>query len=693
MNVNSFEQIKKINEIINSIKICDPAVGSGHFLVSALNRIIALKRELGVLLKYDETPFREYDIAVIDDVLCVFDGQGREFKYNPKDSFSQSIQKTLFWEKRKIIEGCLFGVDINPNAVAICQLRLWIELLKNAYYEKGVMETLPNIDINIKCGNSLIHKIQFQVGQSIGKKDSGFSKRELELIKKYKETVGRYHSASDKREKHELKNIVSGIKENLHAACQQIVMRAKGSILYLTQESNYALDIYKDAFEWAIEFPEIISEKGCFLGFDCIIGNPPYIRIQEMNHADIDYYKSNYSTAWKRIDISTMFIELSYKLLSQNGNASYITSNQFMTTEYGRQIRQFILKNKYANKIIDFMDLPVFDGALTYVSIFFFKKNCLNKGTEYFKVPKLPFIVPNKEQITFVDYQMLDDDIWNLEAIKYASIFMAIEKNAPDLITKYAKPSYGLVTGKDEVLMFDISKEEEIETEMLLPVIRAQGCTRYGKAYPSKKVIYPYQMIGEDTEIISKSELKKNYPKTWDYLSAFESDLKERKDSRSTYADRDDWYGLIRFGQLTTFQKCKIVTPGEVKHNKFCLDFTHSGFTGARVFAISMISDEMDIRYLLGILNSKIIEFYLHHVASRKAGGYYSYSTSVLERIPLAVAQDQKPYVDLVEEIMQLTEENQDTEKLEEELDKMIYELYGICEEERNLIEQDLSGY
>lgn len=106
MNVNSFEQVKKINEIINSIKICDPAVGSGHFLVSALNRIIALKRELGVLLKYDgKTPFREYDIAVIDDVLCVFDGQGREFKYNPKDSFSQSIQKTLFWEKRKIIEG------------------------------------------------------------------------------------------------------------------------------------------------------------------------------------------------------------------------------------------------------------------------------------------------------------------------------------------------------------------------------------------------------------------------------------------------------------------------------------------------------------------------------------------------------------------------------------------------------------
>lgn len=97
--------------------------------------------------------------------------------------------KNSFIEKRKIIENCLFGVDINPNAVAICQLRLWIELLKNAYYENGVMETLPNIDINIKCGNSLIHKIQFQVGKNIGTKDVGFSKSDQALIKDYKATV------------------------------------------------------------------------------------------------------------------------------------------------------------------------------------------------------------------------------------------------------------------------------------------------------------------------------------------------------------------------------------------------------------------------------------------------------------------------------------------------------------------------
>ena len=366
---------------------------------------------------------------------------------------------------------------------------------------------------------------------------------------------------------------------------------------------------------------------------------------------------------------------------------------QFLTTEYGRQIRQFILQNKYANKIIDFMDLPVFDGALTYVSIFFFQKNKLNKIIEYYKVPKLPFIVPNKEQYSIIEYQMLNDDIWNLETMKYKSIFDSITQHAPELITKYAKPSYGLVTGKDEVLMFESTQQLDIEEDILLPVVRAQGCSRYGKAFPSKKVIYPYKKHGEETVLISSMEIMHDYPKAWDYLEAHELELKGRKDSRSTYADREDWYGLVRFGQLANFQKCKIVTPGEVKHNKFCLDFTQSGFTGARVFAISMISDEVDIRYVLAILNSKLIEFFLHHVASRKAGGYYSYSTSVLERIPLAIADNQQPYIELVDKIMDFTDKGLETCTLENKIDQFVYKLYGIDDEEKNLIEQDLSSY
>ncbi|NCU37386.1 class I SAM-dependent DNA methyltransferase, partial [Candidatus Falkowbacteria bacterium] len=150
---------REANEIVNSIKICDPAVGSGHFLVSALNEIIAVKNDLRILQDRDGKRLKEYQVEVVNDELIVTDDDGELFGYNPKSKESQRIQEALFHEKQTIIENCLFGVDINPNSVKICRLRLWIELLKSAYYKNATeLETLPNIDINIKCGNSLVSR-------------------------------------------------------------------------------------------------------------------------------------------------------------------------------------------------------------------------------------------------------------------------------------------------------------------------------------------------------------------------------------------------------------------------------------------------------------------------------------------------------------------------------------------------------
>ena len=162
------------NAIINSLKICDPAVGSGHFLVSALNELIAIKSELGILQDRQEKPKRitAYQAHVINDELMLTDEDGEVFYYDPSDPASQIIQQALFEEKREIIENCLYGVDLNPKSVEICRLRLWIELLKNAYYYKDeknrrVLQTLPNIDINIKSGNSLASNQPVTIGRKI----------------------------------------------------------------------------------------------------------------------------------------------------------------------------------------------------------------------------------------------------------------------------------------------------------------------------------------------------------------------------------------------------------------------------------------------------------------------------------------------------------------------------------------------
>ena len=165
---NKIEEIKEANEIVNSMKICDPAVGSGHFLVSALNEIIAIKSELGILSDRKGNRLREYNVEVVNDELIISVGHEEFFEYKPGNKESQRVQEALFHEKQTIIENCLFGVDLNPNSVKICRLRLWIELLKNAYYTTESkfteLETLPNIDINIKQGNSLISRFSLEWG-------------------------------------------------------------------------------------------------------------------------------------------------------------------------------------------------------------------------------------------------------------------------------------------------------------------------------------------------------------------------------------------------------------------------------------------------------------------------------------------------------------------------------------------------
>ena len=450
------------------------------------------------------------------------------------------------------------------------------------------METLPHIDINIKCGNSLIHKIHFQVGQNIGTKDAGFSKTDQALIKNYKDTVKKYHSASDKREKHELKNIVLKIKDNLNMACQQMVMKAKGSQLYLAYETNYALDIYKDSFEWAIEFPEIISEKGTFLGFDCIIGNPPYIRVQELSHEDVDYYKDNYKTAWKRIDISTLFIELGYSLVKMEGKVAFITSNQFLTTDYGTLIRKFISDNTFANKIVDFADLPVFDGAITYVSIFFLeKKSVRRKSFCFYKVPKLPFIVPSSEQFIEIPYNSLEEEGWILKSKEVKDCLNKMKTATSDMLKKYAKCWAGAFTGKDDILMFMKDEKVPFEDEMTIPVIRADSCLRYAYAKPTRKIYYPYTENDNNTVLIPLWKIEKLYPQTYEYIMEHEEELKARKDSRKVFEDKEGWYGLVRFGKLSRFKKKKIVSPGEVKGNKFSLDISGAAFSCGRVFSVT----------------------------------------------------------------------------------------------------------
>src|SRR5690606_7446295 len=218
---DKIEDRKEANKIVNSIKICDPAVGSGHFLVSALNEMIAVKNDLKILQDRDGKRLKEYQVEVVNDELIVTDEEGELFEYTPPSprergergvSESQRVQETLFHEKQTIIENCLFGVDINSNSVKICRLRLWIELLKNAYYKNATeLETLPNIDINIKCGNSLVSRFAIDADLKQALKKSKWT------IDSYRIAVDTYRNAESKEQKREMERLIADIKSDFRS--------------------------------------------------------------------------------------------------------------------------------------------------------------------------------------------------------------------------------------------------------------------------------------------------------------------------------------------------------------------------------------------------------------------------------------------------------------------------------------------
>ncbi|MDR0660840.1 MAG: Eco57I restriction-modification methylase domain-containing protein, partial [Prevotellaceae bacterium] len=405
---NKIDDVSEANQIVNSIRIVDVAVGSGHYLVSALNEMIALKSELGILVDRKGKRLRDYRVTVENDELIVTDNEFGIFQYTPHNHESQRIQEALFHEKQTIIEKCLFGVDINPNSVKICQLRLWIELLKHAYYKSGTndLETLPNIDINIKCGNSLVSRFSLDEELKSALKRVGYT------ISDYKTAVSNYHNAHNKEEKRKLEKLIADIKNGLQTEIGQNDKNAKALLKWekelanLTAPSLFELSekekkthqkkvkeaekelakykaiiseiknnrMYEHALEWRFEFPEVLNEDGEFVGFDAIIGNPPYIQLQTLGAAADVYKQMEFSVYERTGDIYCLFYELGNDILRHGYYLSFITSNKWMRAGYGEKMRRYFVEQTNPLLLIDFAGIKVFDEATVDVNIMTFQK-------------------------------------------------------------------------------------------------------------------------------------------------------------------------------------------------------------------------------------------------------------------------------------------------------------------------------
>ncbi|GAA7107470.1 hypothetical protein HpBGD24_09980 [Helicobacter pylori] len=384
---------KEYLQLLLTLRICDPAVGSGHFLVSALNEMVWIAYELGLIASLYACDLKLEN----DEIIIHYTPTGEIFNYKKPHSENDPhhhIQKELFELKKSIIENCLFGVDINPNSCEITKLRLWIELLKYSYYifEKGkntnALETLPNIDINIKCANSLISRFSLHddlkkipnIKQKIQEykdlvaqyKDPNplYPLNKQDLINKIQDLKNTFSlTLKDPKTKAELekaiekhikkyndfalddKSLLDGLNyfipnlfgtPKLSPKEEEEAFASYGRIRALRKKLDDALSggEYQNAFEWRFEFPEVLDDEGDFLGFDCIIGNPPYIRQEQIKDLkpllEKQYHNFYNSTA----DIYTYFFALAYHLLKEKGFNTFITSNKYARAKYGAKLRE-----------------------------------------------------------------------------------------------------------------------------------------------------------------------------------------------------------------------------------------------------------------------------------------------------------------------------------------------------------------
>ena len=712
---NKIDDILQANQLINSITICDPAVGSGHFLVSALNELIRLKYELGILVDSEGKRIKksDYTLSIENDELIVTDAENNLFEYNPLNEESRRIQETLFKEKKIIIENCLFGVDINPNSVKICRLRLWIELLKNAYYtaesDYKQLETLPNIDINIKCGNSLLHRFDLTDSIKSVLKETGIS------IGQYRNAVNKYKNAQDKAEKWELDSIIAEIKSKLTTEIgakdpkklrlnkcraelvnllapqlfemskkeqkdwQKRVDAVKKEIAELESyfEEINSNKIYLGAFEWRIEFPEVLDADGNFIGFDCVIGNPPYIQLQSMG-TDADVLeRMKYKTYVRTGDIYCLFYEQGMNLLKPNGCLCYITSNKWMKAGYGKELRQYFVTETNPVLLIDFAGVKVFDTATVDVNILMLQKAinvqrtfaCITQGINGLQNLS-DFVQQNGSECDFSSA-----DSWVILSPIEQSIKRKMETVGTPLKDWNINIYRGVLTGYNEAFIITTEKRDEIlancqsedertrTAELIRPILRGRDIKRYGYDWADLWIINTHNGIKGKLPRVDVNE----YP-------AIKAHLDQYWDKISTRADKGDTpYNLRNCAYMEDFYKPKIVW-GNLNLTASYAMIQDNSFINAPSPMIVPAS-----KFLLAVLNSKLADYYIRHLGVTRNGGYFEYKPMFVEKLPVPQSVDAKVVTDI---------ESYVDSKNETAIDKAVYMFYGLTEEEILYINQ-----
>ncbi|NQT65580.1 MAG: Eco57I restriction-modification methylase domain-containing protein [FCB group bacterium] len=674
-NIYKPEELQKANEVLNSITICDPAVGSGHFLVSILNEMITIKSELGILCDTDGKPRRDWNIQVINDELNIHDGFGEPFEYklnevNKPHYELQNIQETLFYEKQTIIENCLFGVDINPNSVNICRLRLWIELLKNSYYTKEsnfkYLHTLPNIDINIKCGNSLISRFTLEDSLSTVLKKTNMT------VAEYLAKVRQYKNATNKQEKLNLISTIDEIKakfkkqmmhltdvyrkfaklerkynsffedQDIFEEDRKIKLNTKKfeqtEKAYNKAKAEWEVwesgEVYRSAFEWRFEFPEVLDEAGKFIGFDIVIGNPPWVSLVGKQKKLIPIstrlvYRSVYPNNTYMPNLFEYFVSKGMQIFSKNGYLTFIVPDRLGHNKSISYLREMILDD--------------------------YKLLSINYRW------KFPEIIADT-MIIFIGNQTADDYKIPIQHNEVSDI-VYVPKSEIIKSHNYVLKSFS--NDKSKILINTILNNS---SDLINYIDVTSG---FGA---SSKFITSSRITDNQIPIIKGASFQKYSPIRFSYYNFVKKDLK----GRTTDTEK-----------LGKMEKILIRKTG----NEIIATYCSTGeFPEQSVYFLYDIKKGYSYYYLIALINSRLINWFYRNYLVTNLESTAQIKSYDLEKIPIIYSLDfETKFCENVGILIANNNEN-NLDSVQFEIDLMVYKLYNLTFEEVLIVDPEFDN-
>ncbi|EOE6927144.1 Eco57I restriction-modification methylase domain-containing protein [Campylobacter coli] len=730
------EDKKAQKELLNSIKICDPAVGSGHFLVSALNIMLSIYDELNL---FDE----EFYLEVQNDEILITNHKGEFIEYKrpstPKDK-AHLIQQELFHTKKDIIENNLFGVDINPNSCEITKLRLWIELLKHSFYQSfddenyHDLKTLPNIDINIKCGNSLVS--YFETGKSLSHYPNI-----KERMSKYKRIVKDYKEGFY-TDKNLIAKEIKNLQESFKNFClkdkfnKEIKQLTNGANEYSKKYGDFLADEHHDEkfksffsknmfefsfdekvatkefanlkkeydnifnlesnhpFEWRFEFPEILDDDGNFKGFDLIIGNPPYIK--ENDNKDLFTNTKKLRTYQGKMDIWYHFVGRGFDILKNNGYLAFIATNNWVTNSGAKKLRNIVLEESQILSLVDFSSFMVFDSASIQTMIMQFQKIKPPKNYE-FHFAKITTQTPIYEDvinllknektqnneilsINLTPKKFIDKTL-NFTKSDYEELFNKIQKYGKFYLEE-SEVAQGIVPAIDEAFVI---KDKNVFSKNEQCFIKEYYTGLSGKFYSSFTDKYLIYLSNKNYSgnLDDLPNLKQHFQKYKEILK--ESKIKYKTPNKPYfYLHREREEKFFKKGEEKIISQVRCIEPIFV--------YSNENFYGSRALFFIQTC-RINLKYLTGVLNSKLIAFWLKH-KGKIQGNLFKIDKEPLLNIPVVNINSKNEklankLISLVDEILKAKEQdkNANTQELENKINSLVYKLYNLTEEEIKIIE------